>query len=237
MSVHVYNSMIGAVITNIEGATIGSDKMSFYASNGKKFIFHHWQSCCENVSIDDICGDINDLLNSPIIEAEEVSNTDAPKVDYESYTWTFYRYSTNKGSVTVKWLGTSNGYYSEGVYFDEEISEENNDEDYSPMPVKNTVPTNLMIGDESNMPGPIALIDFEVQWKRICQKVKALNMGYDIYLYYFSDKWMIMATGKNDAVYASYSIADVVNKYESYLDSLISDKKNKLQEELKKFEF
>ncbi len=56
----------------------------------------------------------------PLVVAEDVSSDDfpAPPGDYvESYTWTFYRLATAKGFVVIRWLGESNGYYSESVDF------------------------------------------------------------------------------------------------------------------------
>lgn len=56
--------------------------------------------------------------------AEESSNNDSSG-EYESATWTFYRLATVKGYITIRWLGVSNGYYSESVSFSEsdDISE------------------------------------------------------------------------------------------------------------------
>jgi len=120
MQAYTFDSMVGLTMEDVSGS-VGSDVMVFTAENGKKFRFLHYQDCCENVSIEDIAGDLDDLVGSPIIMAEEVSNMDAPKLEgYESYTWTFYRFATVKGMVTVRWLGSSNGYYSEGVSFEEE---------------------------------------------------------------------------------------------------------------------
>lgn len=113
----VFDCMIGAQIERISGDK-GSEELVFHAKDGRAFKFYHSNQCCECVDIEDVIGDLSDLLFSPIVIAEEVSNADAPVPEYrESYTWTFYRFATNKGSVTVRWLGTSNGYYSESVDF------------------------------------------------------------------------------------------------------------------------
>jgi hypothetical protein len=109
--------LLGKTITEINN---GVDRLKIITSDGSQYLMHHIQDCCESVLIDDIEGDLNDLLNSPITQAEEVTNsTDRfGRNLYDSFTWTFYKLATVKGYVTIKWLGESNGYYSEGVNFD-----------------------------------------------------------------------------------------------------------------------
>ncbi len=67
------------------------------------------------------------MLNTPVLLAEEVSNLVEEEVDkwdgaldyIDSRTWTFYKLRTIKGSMTIRWLGESNGYYGEEPCFEE----------------------------------------------------------------------------------------------------------------------
>lgn len=92
-------------------------EMFFVCTDSTLYKMHHVQDCCESVTIDDVCGDLDDLIGSPILIAEE--NTQLSEGMDESYTWTFYKLATCKGYVDIKWYGTSNGYYSESVDFTE----------------------------------------------------------------------------------------------------------------------
>jgi len=72
----------------------------------------------------DIVGDREDIIGVPVLLAEEVKHEqdDNPQgveiPDYQdSFTWTFYKLATIKGSITIRWYGESNGYYSESVEF------------------------------------------------------------------------------------------------------------------------
>jgi len=82
-----------------------------------KVKLHHHQDCCESVVIDDINGDFEDLNRTILLVAEERVSDEPEEGDkaYDSDTWTFYTFRSLKGSVDVKWHGSSNGYYSESV--------------------------------------------------------------------------------------------------------------------------
>ena len=68
----------------------------------------------EYVTLEEIHGDLSDLVGSPILQAEQVSSKGD---DYQVEEWSFYKLATIKGSVTLRWYGTSNGYYSTDVDF------------------------------------------------------------------------------------------------------------------------
>lgn len=100
------------------------DEIMFVTDRGERFVQYHSQYCCESVEVAEIVGDLRDLIGSPILLAEEVihenETPEGVSTDHwlnDSYTWTFYKLATNRGRVTIRWLGTSNGYYSESVDF------------------------------------------------------------------------------------------------------------------------
>jgi hypothetical protein len=102
-----------------------NDRVTFATEDGEEYVMNHDQDCCESVYVESIVGELNDLIGSPIVQAEESASSDDPvdvKRDSDSYvedsqTWTFYRLATIKGSVVIRWYGSSNGYYSESVSF------------------------------------------------------------------------------------------------------------------------
>lgn len=121
---NTFNELAGKTLVAVDGMRNGNDRVEITCSDGKKYVMYHSQDCCEGVSIDDVCGDVNDLIGSPILIAEESrSNENTPGVKHEKYqesfTWTFYKLATIKGYVTIRWYGLSNGYYSESVDFEE----------------------------------------------------------------------------------------------------------------------
>lgn len=116
-----FSELKGKTVEHISGLKEGSKEVKFYLSDGSVVRMYHEQDCCESVEVEDVIGDVEDLIGSPILMAEEVTycNEDPEGVETEptddSFTWTFYKLATVKGYVDIRWYGESNGYYSESV--------------------------------------------------------------------------------------------------------------------------
>lgn len=114
------SELLGTTLIKIDNNQ--DEELIFTLDTGEQYKMYHRQDCCENVSIEDIIGELDDLIGSPLLMAEEVTSDANPegvtKGYQESFTWTFYKFATIKGYVTIRWYGESNGYYSESVDFE-----------------------------------------------------------------------------------------------------------------------
>ncbi len=136
-----FEDLILETLTAIEKNDDG-DRLTFKTLSGREFVMYHSQDCCEHVTVEEIIGDLEDVIGEPLLMAECVSSSEPDditkwkrakeKEEYEkqhgkdsyytgndSETWTFYKLATKKGFVTIRWYGSSNGYYSESVQFAE----------------------------------------------------------------------------------------------------------------------
>mgnify|MGYP001421956517 CR=1 FL=1 len=118
------SELVGKTLAKIEinKSKEEDDYIIFCCEDSTKYKMYHKLECSEGVWIDDINGEIEDLIGTAILMATESSNSSDDNA-HESVTWTFYKIATVKGYVDIKWYGESNGYYSESVDF-EKIEEQ-----------------------------------------------------------------------------------------------------------------
>lgn len=99
----------------------GAQEIHIKDSEGNKYLMYHEQDCCEGVWVEDVVGDVEDVINTPIIQALEHKDWNGPMrpdgVFDEYYKWTYYELRTIKGSLHIRWYGESNGYYAVDVGF------------------------------------------------------------------------------------------------------------------------
>lgn len=107
-----FSFLRGALVLAVEGMEEGSEKVRIVTDKGS-ISFFHYQDCCESVSVEDVTGDVEDLIGSRIAEFREDTNHEAS--GYGETLWTFYNIITDIGDFQIRWCGTSNGYYSVGV--------------------------------------------------------------------------------------------------------------------------
>ena len=104
-----WETILGKTVVQTEG-TEGDEEMSLLFEDGTALVMAHYHTCCEDIRVEEVIGDVEDLVGNPLLMAESVSEND----------WTFYKFATIKGSVTVRWLcDPGSGYYGDepDVYF------------------------------------------------------------------------------------------------------------------------
>lgn len=113
-----FETLKGHTLTEITKENgIGYDeRIRFVSQSGDVFLMYHDQDCCESVHLEDVTGEFDDLIGHPILIANETSDSHTDEKWGDEEEWTFYTLATVKGTVTLRWYGTSNGYYSTSVY-------------------------------------------------------------------------------------------------------------------------
>lgn len=111
-----FADLVGKTIVDVEMSKgDGDDRIDFTLSTGETFRLYHEQDCCEGVNIADVNGDLAKLRGEVKLAEESTNSEDDPPEYPDSWTWTFYRIATDAEHVDIRWLGESNGYYSESV--------------------------------------------------------------------------------------------------------------------------
>ncbi len=117
------SDLVGMIVTEVE---YNNDPRNDYGGSilltlktiDKVYDFKHYRDCCETVYFESSDGDLNELVGKLILDAEESTNQEADKYG-DSTTWTFYKIRTIDDTYTLRFVGASNGYYSESVSFEE----------------------------------------------------------------------------------------------------------------------
>ena len=109
-------SLVGETLTYIDTDDKNEEIMLTTASGRRIKIFHS-QDCCETVRIEDTEGNWHDLIGKVIIEASaDVQPEGDPPPEYpDSWTRTALTFKVDGATVISRWIGESNGYYSEDV--------------------------------------------------------------------------------------------------------------------------
>jgi hypothetical protein len=113
--IKVFDNLIGETIIDLVVDTANKE-VQLHLLCGRSFKLYHNQDCCEEFSVEGIDGGIEGILNSPLLLAEHVSIH--KEVDgYGSETSHWYKLGMIKDTITLRFIGSSNGYYSEAVDF------------------------------------------------------------------------------------------------------------------------
>lgn len=101
MITETVETLIGATVDEVK---VSYDENSFWlyiGSEDSSVLLSPWNAHSD-LRVEDT-GNITDLTGSPITKAEKVIDAHETQNGYPR-AWTFYRFATEKGEVTVRWV-------------------------------------------------------------------------------------------------------------------------------------
>lgn len=117
VNINIFEPLFNKTIVKIEGAEEESEEIFFIMSNGDVLRMYHEVTLWEDVRIEDIGGDINNIIGVPI--KESIVIIEEGDLDYGcTYTRTWFQFLTDKGYVAIRWKSLSDGCCSESVDYD-----------------------------------------------------------------------------------------------------------------------
>ena len=117
-----FSDLVGEVLDAVD-IDREENQILLTTRSGRKFLVYHEQDCCETVAISGQDGSFDKLIGKPIVEARGFAvDTGESESDYDSQTTTTLVFRVDDQTVISRWVGDSNGYYSESVDIAELIS-------------------------------------------------------------------------------------------------------------------
>lgn len=124
-NIRLISVLVGKRLIRIKTLPLGSsiiEELLFICDDGTWYQMGFDYDGHPNTYVEDIVGDLEDLIGSPILIAREDTSENelSPKAeDDERYRWTFYNIATERGCVTIRWYAGNEGNYSAAVDFAE----------------------------------------------------------------------------------------------------------------------
>ncbi len=109
-----FDVLVGEVLDAVD-IDREKDQILLTTRSGRQFLIYHEQKCCETVEISGQDGSFIRLVGKPIVEAREIAIDTTKDDSYGTETTTTLIFRVDGETVISRWVGDSNGYYSESV--------------------------------------------------------------------------------------------------------------------------
>ncbi len=109
-----FSALVGEVLDAVD-IDREKDQILLTTRSGRNFLVYHKQDCCETVAISGQDGSFDKLIGKPIVEARDITVDTSEEAAGSSQTTTILVFRVDDQTVISRWIGDSNGYYSESV--------------------------------------------------------------------------------------------------------------------------